>query len=185
MSNKSEFKWFTKKELKKLHVLVLVTHFSIDDVVSEIKTLYCKPNIRHLPAAVYYFGPVEAFRYGSPSQTTSSLRSLTSLQSFFSTFFPYLLFFRTATDSFCLLFPSVLFFPSVHYQNAWNNVSSWMCLELQSSPERLLMIQRGQSCFIVSSFFNLNVSIHLPHLKKNVKAFSFEEERMCFKRMQA
>lgn len=43
----------TKKEQKKiLHVLVLVTDFSIDDVVSEIKTLYCKPNIRRLPAAV-------------------------------------------------------------------------------------------------------------------------------------
>ena len=43
----------TKKEQKNLHVLVLVINFSIDDVVSEIKTLYCKPNIRHLPAAVY------------------------------------------------------------------------------------------------------------------------------------
>lgn len=42
-----------KKNKKKfLHVLVLVTDFSIDDVVSEIKTLYCKPNIRRLPAAV-------------------------------------------------------------------------------------------------------------------------------------
>lgn len=152
---------------------MLVTHFSIDDVVSEIKTLYCKPNIRHLPAAVYYFGPVEAFRYGSPSQTTSSLRSLTSLQSFFSTFFPYsyLLFFRTATDSFCLLFPSVLFSISALSKCMNKNVTSLMCLELQSSPERLHMIQRGQSCFIVSPFFNLHFSIHLPHLKKNVKAF--------------
>lgn len=39
---------------------MLVTDFSIDDVVSEIKTLYCKPNIRRLQQPSVHFGPVEA-----------------------------------------------------------------------------------------------------------------------------
>lgn len=149
--------------------LVLVTNFSIDDVVSEIKTLYCKPNIGHLPAAVYQFGPVEAF-FLSLSFTNNQLSSLLGISPFFlfllPSFLPSLpsfLPFPSTTDSAIPLFSSKMFFYHQYVMKLHDsNCSSSMCLELRSSPERLHKIQCGESCFLpYIYYFFLNFPPHL------------------------
>lgn len=116
---------FTKKKKQKnLHVLVLVINFSIDDVVSEIKTLYCKPNIRHLPAAVYEFGPVEAFFYLSfTNNQLSSLLSISPSSFFCCLTFPLLLVLLPLHQQInsALQFHNAL--SSVHYQTARKTIA--------------------------------------------------------------
>lgn len=109
--------------------------------------IYRKPDIRHLPAAVFEFRPRRGLFYRSLSQTTSSTSLLRISPSFNFHFLPFAPFPSSFFRSILLL--SSQTFSIIRIKLHENNCSSSMCLELRSSPGRLhRRIRCGASCFL-------------------------------------